>query len=141
MPAIACCFWAQITPTSLLFDDLLKYFRLDLSKASYYLLCFLWKILCKNHQNLTRSGWNFQECRIHRMRKGNTTVPADRSVNVDSPLQRADTYANIMTASNGSSLSLAQDQESENSEVRKDVTNNHISVNAIAHVFHARAEL
>ena len=40
MPVIACCFWAQITPTSLLFDDLLKDFRLDLSKASYYLLCF-----------------------------------------------------------------------------------------------------
>ena len=75
------------------------------------------------------------------MRKGNTTFPADGSVNVDSPLQRADTYANIMTASNGSSLSLAQDQESENSEVRKDVTNNHIAVNAIAHFFHARAEI
>ena len=34
-----------------------------------------------------------------------------------------------------------REQESENSEVRKDVTNNHIAVNAIAHFVHARAEL
>ena len=45
-------------------------------------------------------------------------VAADRSVVLDWLLQRADNYANL--------------------EVRKDVTNNHVAVDAIAHFFHAR---